>query len=491
MTKYHKVLETEVEHNTGADDGIKKLASDEDVVSDIKEDIKLDTVTDTTSSVGPSRDKSSEKERKASVILHPFVHWAQSQTHVSLRVDLIQVENLSVAILKDGYSLKFAARGTGAHGLQDYNFSLDFLCQVDEKVVTHAIERYVLILIPKKKQPNNWSRLTKQQAKFPWLRVDFDRYAGDSNSSGDDDSNEDIFDKDAQNFDRVKQQIFGSDNTSNSWGKSLDNIFKNVSKNHSGIYNPQRKSGGSHQASANMKYDYRKETVAVDNSKNTAKHALDIKKTYLFLYNLVMFIMFLKVNLVLIIKGLSGTFDDDIVQGAAFIVKMLTYTQLLESIHPILGLVPGGPMMPLLQVFGRIVVNHFLTEPTIRLDAGVYAPYLFIVWSSIEIFRYSFYALRIFKVNIYPLTWCRYTLFMPLYPCGGFCESMVVLSTIKYYEKTGGLSFNLPNAANISFSLPSFLRFYIFFLLGPSILYLMKYMWVQRCKQLQVKDKTA
>lgn len=228
----------------------------------------------------------------------------------------------------------------------------------------------------------------------------------------------------------------------------------------------------------------------MDIGKNTVKHASDYKKTYLFLYNLLMFVMFLMVHIILTIKLIKGSVDDDSVQGAAFIIKLLTYTQLLESIHPMLGLVPGGPFMPFLQVIGRLLVNHFLTNPDIRLDSAPYAHYLFIVWASIEIFRYSFYALRVFNVDVYPITWARYTLFMPLYPMGGFCESQIVLATIKHYETSGAYSISLPNAANFSFNLASFLRFYVYALLGPSIFYLMKYMSSQRCKQLKAKCKS-
>lgn len=203
-----------------------------------------------------------------------------------------------------------------------------------------------------------------------------------------------------------------------------------------------------------------------------------------------MFVMFLKVYIVLLIKGISGTIDDDIVEGAAFIIKILTYTQLLETLHPILGLVPGGPFMPFLQVVGRLLVNEFLRNTEVRLDSGPYVQYLFVVWSSIEIFRYSFYALRVFKVNIQLLTWCRYTLFLPLYPMGGLCEFMVVLSTIKYIEKTGAYTIDLPNPYNISFNPKLILQTHIYLLLGPSIYYLMRYMWKQRCKQLS-KEKTA
>lgn len=215
-----------------------------------------------------------------------------------------------------------------------------------------------------------------------------------------------------------------------------------------------------------------------------------LKKIYLFGYNSILFALFLKVNVLLISKTLKGTVDDRTVQHAAHIVKLLTYTQILESVHPMVGLVPGGPLMPFTQIIGRLIVNHFLTNQTIRLDSSPFVHYLFIVWSSIEIFRYSLYALRVFKIEAYPLTWCRYTLFMPLYPMGGFCEAMIVLKTANYYEKIGAFSIELPNSLNISFSLPLALRVYSFVFLGPTIYFLWMYMLTQRRKQLKSKSYT-
>lgn len=179
--------------------------------------------------------------------------------------------------------------------------------------------------------------------------------------------------------------------------------------------------------------------------------------------------------------------DEGTLKSSALIIRMLTYTQLLETIHPMLGLVPGGPLLPFTQVFGRIMVNRFLTDPTILRNSVPYGHYLFIVWSSIEIFRYSFYALKIFKIEVYQLTWCRYSLFLPLYPMGAFFESMVLLTAVNRYDKTGEFSIELPNRFNFSLSMPLCLRIYTFAILGPTVLYLMKYMWSQRSKQLKIK----
>ena len=114
-----------------------------------------------------------------------------------------------------------------------------------------------------------------------------------------------------------------------------------------------------------------------------------------------------------------------------------------------------------------------------------------LAWSSIEVFRYPFYALRVFKVDIYPITWARYTLFYPLYPLGGFSEAMVLLTASNEFAKTKRFSYALPNRFNIAFDMTVVIKLYSCVVLHAMIIYLMRYMAQQRYKQLKRKEKTA
>lgn len=465
----------------------------------------------------------------------PRIRWAQSDTQITLQIYLTRVKDYEISIQDSGTSLEFSALLQDKSGKQlnnEYYFSLDLYANINEqKYYCYRLKRYLLLVLEKLSDCSyKWPRLTSDDSRnhSRWLEhcgetidgwdfmhglsdhQDFnklgvtDRELHEEESDEDDDDDADGIIGGEQRFEELKRQIEQAKKlsqcrkTSTTKTKSerekqklsnSDKIIHNNSHLNSDIFNPFNKRKLRY--SKNMKHDYRKGTVTADTSKNTAKYALDCKKTYLFIYNLIMFIMFLMVYIILIIKTVTKTMDDDSVRGAAFLIKLLTYTQLLESIHPMLGLVPGGPFMPFLQAIGRLLVNHFLADPLIRVNSAPNAHYLFVVWSSIEIFRYSFYALRVFKVEIYPLTWCRYTLFMPLYPMGGYFESQIIFATIKQFEKTGAMSVSLPNASNFSFNMPTFLKIYTYVLLGPSILHLMRYMYSQRCKQLAPKkDKT-
>lgn len=235
---------------------------------------------------------------------------------------------------------------------------------------------------------------------------------------------------------------------------------------------------------------YARDGQKPENKANISSCGISCSNKYLFLYNMTMFVMFTTVVLTILMNCYTGITDQQI-EYVAYLVKILTYAQLLETIHPMLGLVPGGPFMPFLQVLGRMIVNYYLIEPEILHNSKPFAHLLLLVWSTIEIFRYSYYTLRVLNIEQYLITWLRYSLFIPLYPLGGIGESRVVFATIAYYEKNNLYNLKLPNAANISFNSAIFLKFYIFFMLWPTIYFLMKHMWHQRGKQLIPKKPSS
>ena len=56
-------------------------------------------------------------------ILTPFVYWAQTESQITLKVDLTDVKGLSVDM--EERKLRVAAHGQGARGLNNYGFNLD------------------------------------------------------------------------------------------------------------------------------------------------------------------------------------------------------------------------------------------------------------------------------------------------------------------------------------------------------------------------------
>ncbi|KAG9509947.1 Very-long-chain (3R)-3-hydroxyacyl-CoA dehydratase [Fragariocoptes setiger] len=209
-------------------------------------------------------------------------------------------------------------------------------------------------------------------------------------------------------------------------------------------------------------------------------------KIYLILYNVSIFAGFAYVYSMLIYRAIgrdSIYLDRGSITSVCDIVRVLTFTQFLECAHPLMGLVPGGPFVPFAQLIGRALIMIFLYDTKIQSSSSPWIFCLFVVWSSIEVIRYPYYALRVLKLELPCLTWLRYSLFLPLYPCGGLCENMVMLYCARHYEKNHSYQYMLPNALNISFSLAFCIQAYLIFLLHPTILMLMRYMWSQRTKQ--------
>merc|ERR1711953_137744 len=95
--------------------------------------------------------------QKMSRSFSPFVYWAQSNSEVSLRIDLKDVKEPDVTIEED--EIEFACVGTGGQGLQKYE--------------------------------DWWPRLLYEQKKCPWLKIDFDRIKNESDSEAEEEVEKD------------------------------------------------------------------------------------------------------------------------------------------------------------------------------------------------------------------------------------------------------------------------------------------------------------
>ncbi|XP_050071001.1 very-long-chain (3R)-3-hydroxyacyl-CoA dehydratase 2-like [Anopheles maculipalpis] len=135
---------------------------------------------------------------------------------------------------------------------------------------------------------------------------------------------------------------------------------------------------------------------------------------------------------------------------ATFFFQMLA---VLEVIHAATGIVPSNALMTFLQVFGRsmIVAGAIEGTPTGQLSPGL--PLAVFCWSLTEIFRYSYYVAHLLLPSVPSLlVWIRYTIFIPMYPCGFLGELLCSYWAQSYIRETGKWSVELPNRFNFSFS---------------------------------------
>ncbi|KAL3278146.1 hypothetical protein HHI36_013489 [Cryptolaemus montrouzieri] len=350
--------------------------------------------------------------------LHPFVYWAQNEKQIYLKVDLINVQEPQIEI--EAKYIQFSCSGTGAQGNNKYHFSLNFYDEVNTEECNYKIlDKYVTFVIVKKKI-DWWPRLISQPLKPQWLKIDFDRWQ----SPEDMNENEHVGD---------------------------------ILKDHNDIFDRLQKE----------EMGYRKE---------------DSRKVYLTFYNLIMYLGFLYICVVLVVKSMKegANFFPKGFETVATPMLIMQGLQLLEIIHPLLGIMKGGALMPLLQISGRCFMLFILNSCDTRIQSHPVTYVLFLVWSGIEIIRYPYYLSQLYKLNNKMLEWLRYNAWIIFYPIGFFCELTVFFKNLPFLDETHKWSIEMPNSFNFIFNSSFMLRVHILFFAPPTMIMLLWHMYLAR-----------
>jgi len=114
-----------------------------------------------------------------------------------------------------------------------------------------------------------------------------------------------------------------------------------------------------------------------------------------------------------------------VLQGAA----------VMETIHAILGIVPGPAMPNFLQWAGRTNMILSVIRNVPPLQTSIPVAILLFAWTLSEVIRYPWYISHVLKFSPYWLTWLRYTAFIPLYPIGITCEVMTMYRALPVFQK--------------------------------------------------------
>ena len=222
--------------------------------------------------------------------------------------------------------------------------------------------------------------------------------------------------------------------------------------------------------------------------------ALSLTKSYLLCYNVALIAAWAYVLVLTAVASLN--------HGAASVYaaveRTLQYAQtaaLLEILHAASGIARSPVLVTAMQVSSRLAVvwGVLYLAPVSRtssisipgvpvLEIGV--PSLMFAWGITEVVRYSFYACKLALGDVpRAVTWCRYTLFIVLYPLGVSSELFLAYSGFAYLCKTNPFAYPMPNALNISLHFPSLL---LMFFAGyvPGFPMLFGYMVSQRKKVL-------
>ncbi|XP_030832614.1 very-long-chain (3R)-3-hydroxyacyl-CoA dehydratase 3 [Strongylocentrotus purpuratus] len=356
-------------------------------------------------------------------VYQPLVYWAQTEKTISLKVDLNDVSSPEVELKSK--TLTFKGYGLGASGIHQYEFSLDFHDEVDpDASAFRVLDRQVDFNISKKSVLSFWPRLTSGE-RPRWLRIDFDRWrSGESDEEEDEDAKKKR--EQEEHFKELEEQLMGAE-----------------------------------------KQAYQ-----------------DIKNVYLFMYNLIQWIIFTMVFVYCLGKFILHG-KEDLPAAYDWAIIPLGIAQVfacLEVIHAMTGLVKSGTMTVFMQVFGRNFVLFVVIMNNPELKEEGMTLYLFMVWSAVEVVRYPFYMLSCIDYESEVVTWLRYTVWIPLYPLGFLSEIMVVCLAIPFYKETDMFSVHLPNRANIAFSFVYYMYLHIIIIVSSAPT-LLSHMWRLRKKK--------
>jgi len=113
--------------------------------------------------------------------------------------------------------------------------------------------------------------------------------------------------------------------------------------------------------------------------------------------------------------------------------------------------VKGSPIATFAQVIGRnSLIFHIIYIPGLWNNplTGI----LILVWTSIELVRYPFYALSLWNSCPYFVGAARYTVFIPTYPLGIMTELAIWRGVLQYTFVSGIWSIRMPNYLNFAFN---------------------------------------
>lgn len=200
--------------------------------------------------------------------------------------------------------------------------------------------------------------------------------------------------------------------------------------------------------------------------------------TYLVIYNILQFVGWTIVGVLSIAYVLKKKSYFGVWNVTQIWLKIFQTAALLEVVHAAIRIVPSNPVMALFQISSRVLVVWGITDCVKEAQLSVGVPLLLFTWTVTEMVRYSYYVMNLLSFVPSFLTWCRYTFFIILYPCGITGELLCMYAALPVIKATKLYTVDLPNRANFSFN-----YYYCIILIMLSYIPLFPMLYLHMCGQ--------
>lgn len=213
---------------------------------------------------------------------------------------------------------------------------------------------------------------------------------------------------------------------------------------------------------------------------------------YLVLYNLLQFFGW-AAALLFFFKHLQSGASTPLWNSVGSLVFNCTMYTGLEVVHSLVGAVRAPVVSTGIQVLSRVALAQVVNAVAGVQDDKPWLYFMVFAWSLTETVRYLFYALNLLNIQVSPLTWLRYSLFLVLYPMGVAGEIGVLRSAIPSGLLAKATTATSPFLIRTLFGpLFAWVPFWLFVIVayGPGLFFLYGHMLKQRSKVLAPKSKS-
>jgi len=114
-------------------------------------------------------------------LLPPPVLWAQRKNLLYVKVQLEDCRNPTIKVEKDSIYFK----GKGGTDNKECEVTLEFLKEIKPEESKYSVRDRATEFVLIKAEEGFWKRLLKEDTKFHWLKVDFNKWKDEDDSEDD------------------------------------------------------------------------------------------------------------------------------------------------------------------------------------------------------------------------------------------------------------------------------------------------------------------
>lgn len=173
---------------------------------------------------------------------------------------------------------------------------------------------------------------------------------------------------------------------------------------------------------------------------------MQYKHAYLLLYNVTLLCGWLTYFIVFAVQSLTTRSIEHTFDKCVTLLQVVQYVPVVEVVHSVLKIINAPVVTTFIQVFSRVMVVAVLSA---FKHSAVSIGYVMIsvAWSIAETVRYVYYVVNVVDKGKmwYWLVWCRYSLFIVLYPVGVSGELITLWRSMEELKKV-----NVMNGVRLS-----------------------------------------